>query len=147
MRQRITAASTGLDRCRAREDARAPKVYVVFWGSTWGGSGDPSGVANRLLTFLGVAGGSGWLYTVTQYAESSGAAVGNSGTIFGGSYVDAGSSPPSRPSTMQIANEAARAAAHIDDTSGNANYIVALPHGIRPSGFGTQWCAWHAAYV
>jgi serine protease len=125
-----------------------PKVYVVFWGSSWQtSSGDPNGVANRLLTFLGAIGGGGWLNTAAQYTQLGGAAVGNAGSIFGGSYVDTGSAPPSRPTTMQVANEAARAAAHFGDNSGSANYLVALPHGIRPSGFGTQWCAWHSAYT
>ncbi len=44
-----------------------PKLYLVFWGSAWSGSGDPYGVAARLKSFYGVIGGSGWLNTVTQY--------------------------------------------------------------------------------
>jgi serine protease len=125
----------------------APKVYVVFWGSSWTGSGDPAGVANRLLTFLGAVGGSGWLGTVAQYTQSDGTHVGNGGSIFGGSYIDTSSTPPAHPTTQQVANEAYRAAAHFGDSSVNANILVALPHGVAPSGFATSWCAWHTAYT
>jgi hypothetical protein len=122
-----------------------PKIYVVYWGSAWNGSGDPNGVRSYYNAFLGVIGGSGWLNSVTQYTQTGGAHVGNAAGSFVGSYVDTTSSPPSRPSQSQLAAEAARAAAHYGDYSASASYIVALPHGIRPSGFGTQYCAWHSS--
>ena len=122
-----------------------PKMYVVFWGSAWNGSGDPSGVASRMKSFLGIIGGSRWLNSVTQYTQSDGQHVGNQTGSFVGSYVDTTSSPPSRPSQSQLAAEAAKAAAHYGDYSANAAYIVALPHGIKPSGFGTQYCAYHSS--
>lgn len=124
----------------------APRLYVVFWGSAWNtSSGDPSGVAARLKAFYGVVGGSRWLNSVTQYTQSGGAHVGNVGNIFAGSYVDTSSAPPSRPSQSQMAAEAARAAAHYGDYSASAAYVVAMPHGIKPSGFGTQYCAYHSS--
>jgi hypothetical protein len=124
----------------------APKLYVVFWGASWqSSSGDPDHVANRLLLFYGVAGGSAWLNTVTQYKQADGTPVGNGGTIFGGSYVDISASVPARPTQSQIAAEALRGASHFGDLSANASYVIALPHGIKPSGFGTQYCAWHTA--
>jgi hypothetical protein len=123
----------------------APKMYVVFWGSSWNGSGDPSGVKSRMLSFLGIIGGSRWLNSVTQYTQSNGQHVGNAAGSLAGSYVDTTSSPPSRPSQSQLAAEAAKAAAHYGDYSASAAYIVALPHGIRPSGFGTQYCAYHSS--
>jgi serine protease len=123
-----------------------PKLYVVFWGSSWNGTtGDPKGVAARLRAFYGVIGGSAWLNSVTQYTQSGGAHVGNAGNIFVGSYVDTSSSPPGRPTQSQLAAEARKAAAHFGDYSASASYVVALPHGIRPSGFGTQYCAWHSS--
>jgi serine protease len=122
-----------------------PKMYVVFWGSSWNGSGDPQGVAARMKAFLGIIGGSAWLNSVTQYTQSDGQHVGNQTGSFVGSYVDTTSSPPSRPSQSQMAAEAAKAAAKYGDYSANAAYIVALPHGIRPSGFGTQYCAYHSS--
>ncbi len=123
----------------------APKLYVVFWGSTWSSTGDPDGVAAQLKAFYGVIGGSGWLNSVTQYTQNNGAHVGNAGNIFAGSYVDTSSTPPRRPTQSALAAEAARAAAHFGDYSASASYVVALPHGISPSGFGTQYCAWHSS--
>jgi serine protease len=123
----------------------APKMYVVFWGSAWNGSGDPSGVAARMKAFLAVIGGSKWNNSTTQYTQTGGQHVGNQAGSFVGSYVDTTSSPPSRPSQSQLAAEAVKDAAHYGDYSSNAAYIVALPHGIRPSGFGTQYCAYHSS--
>ncbi|HTD34499.1 MAG TPA: hypothetical protein VK665_12600 [Candidatus Elarobacter sp.] len=123
----------------------APKIYVVYWGSAWNGSGDPYGEQSYYNAFIGIVGGSKWLNTVTQYTQSNGQHVGNASGSFVGSYVDTGSTPPSAPTQSQIANEAARAAAHYGDYSSNASYVVAMPHGIVPSGFGTQYCAWHSA--
>ena len=123
----------------------APKMYVVFWGSAWNGTGDPNGVKSRMLAFLGIIGGSGWLNSVTQYTQTGGQHVGNAAGSLVGSYVDTTSSPPSRPTQTQLAAEAAKAAAVYGDYSSNAAYIVALPHGIKPSGFGTQYCAYHSS--
>ena len=122
-----------------------PKIYVVYWGSAWNGSGDPSGVRSRANAFFSVIGGSRWLNSVTQYTQTGGAHVGNQSGSFIGSYVDTTTSPPSRPTQSQIAAEATKAAAHYGDYSASASYIVALPHGIKPSGFGTQYCAWHSS--
>jgi len=124
----------------------SPKIYVVYWGSSWNSStGDPKGVRARANAFFGVIGGSKWLNSVTQYTESNGQHVGNAAGSFVGSYVDTSSSPPSRPTQSQLAAEAAKAAAHYGDYSASASYVVALPHGIRPSGFGSQYCAWHSS--
>jgi hypothetical protein len=123
-----------------------PKIYIVFWGSSWNTStGDPKGVATQLKNFLSIVGGSKWLNSVTQYTQSDGQHVGNQPGSFVGSYVDTTSSPPSRPSQSQLAAEAVKAAAHYGDYSSNAAYLVALPHGIVPSGFGTQYCAYHSS--
>ncbi|HEY0615801.1 MAG TPA: hypothetical protein VGC96_14220 [Candidatus Elarobacter sp.] len=123
-----------------------PKIYVVYWGNAWNsGSGDPHGERSYLNAFLGVIGGSPWLNSVTQYTQTGGAHVGNAAGSFVGSYIDTASSPPSRPTQTQLAAEATRAAAHFGDYSTSASYIVALPHGIKPSGFGTQYCAWHSS--
>ncbi len=123
-----------------------PKMYVVFWGPSWNTTaGDPDGEAAYLKGFLKIIGGSGWLNTVTQYTDGNGNHVGNQPGSLAGTYVDAASSPPSRPTQSQLAAEAARAAAHFGNYTTNADYIVALPHGIVPSGFGTQYCAYHSS--
>ena len=123
----------------------APHIYVVFWGSAWNGSGDPDGVAGLLQSFYGVIGGSGWLNSVTQYTQSDGQHVGNATGSFAGWYVDTSSSPPRHPGFSALAAEASRAAAHFGVYSANAAYVVASPHGIRPNGFGTQYCAYHTS--
>ncbi|MEA2689612.1 MAG: hypothetical protein QOD51_2219 [Candidatus Eremiobacteraeota bacterium] len=123
-----------------------PKMYVVFWGSSWSTStGDPNGVASRMKSFLAVVGGSRWNNSTTQYTQSGGAHVGNQTGSFVGSYVDTTSAPPKAPTQAQLAAEAVKAAAHYGDYTANAAYIVALPHGIKPSGFGTQYCAYHSS--
>ena len=123
-----------------------PKMYVVFWGSSWNtSSGDPNGVAARMKAFLAIVGGSRWNNSTTQYTQSNGQHVGNQTGSFAASYVDTTSSPPRRPTQSQLAAEAAKAAAKYGDYSASADYIVALPHGIRPSGFGTQYCAYHSS--
>jgi serine protease len=125
--------------------ATAPKIFVVFWGSAWNGSGDPNGEKTLLTNFYNAIGGSKWLNSVTQYTQTGGAHVGNSGNILGGTWVDTGSTPPSRPSQSAMAAEAAKAAAHFGVQGLNVgSYVVAMPHGIKPSGFGSQYCAYHS---
>lgn len=121
----------------------APKLYLVLWGN-WGASGDPSGVKARLQSFYGKIGGSKWLNSVTQYTQSGGAHVGNAGNIFASTIADT-TTPPRHPSQGQLAAEASKAAGQTHDYSASASYVIALPHGVRPSGFGTSYCAWHSS--
>lgn len=123
----------------------APKIYAIYWGAAWSTTGDPNGVKARATTFYGIIGGSKWLNSVTQYTQSDGQHVGNSPGSFAGTYVDATNRVPSRPTQSQLAAEAARAAAIFNDYSANASYVILLPHGIKPSGFGSQYCAWHSS--
>jgi hypothetical protein len=122
----------------------APKTYVVFWGSAWSGSGDPDGLAARYTSFLSHVGGTSWNASVTQYTMTGGAHAGNPANNFGGSYIDTTSSPPSSPSQSAMAAEAVKAAAHFGDYSVGAQYIVAMPTGISPSGFKSSYCAYHS---
>lgn len=139
-----------------------PKIYIVYWGSQWGtGStitNDPSGVAPLQLGFFQHAYGSGdtWSNSVTQYCQgvavgttqcgSSGTHVGHpASNPVGGTWLDSGVTSPTKPTQSQIASEAVRAASHFGVTGTNVEIIVDSAHGITPSGFGTQYCAWHSS--
>ncbi|MEN3307611.1 MAG: hypothetical protein V7603_3813 [Micromonosporaceae bacterium] len=137
----------------------APAVYIVYWGSQWGTSSitnDPSGESGLQLSFLQhlFGGGDAWSTSTTQYCQ--GVAVGtiqcgSSGTHVGhpaanpvrGTWLDSASASPSRPSQSQIRAEAVRAANHFGVTGNNVEIIVDAAHGVRPAGFGTQYCAYH----
>lgn len=138
-----------------------PKVYLVVWGSQWGtnGSIDPSGEVPLVQSFLGKAGGSSWLNSVTQYCQgvaagtvtcgSSGQHAGNQTGMYAGTWFDSGSAAPSQPTQSQLAAEAVRAAAHFGNTTSTVNntvqYAIATASGNNSPGFGTQYCAWHSS--
>jgi serine protease len=138
----------------------APKVYLVVWGSQWGtnGSIDPSGEVGIVQRFLGKAGGSSWLNSVTQYCQgvaagtvtcgTSGQHAGNQAGMYAGTWFDSGSAAPSQPTQSQLAAEAVRAVGHFGTTSAVNNtvqYVIATASGNNSSGFGTQYCAWHSS--
>ena len=142
----------------------AQKVYVVFYGSQWGTAGsnglpttDPAGEAPLYTKFISSLYGTGdnWSTSTTQYC--SGVAVGtvNCGTAgthvdhpsaspLAGTWVDNTVSSPKAASQTQLANEAVKAANHFGVSGTNVQIVVASPHGVTPSGFGTQYCAWHS---
>lgn len=141
----------------------APKVYVVFYGNQWGSAGsnglptiDPAGEAPLYTNFISSLYGAGdnWSTSTTQYC--SGVAVGtincgSSGTHVGhpatsplaGTWVDNAAKSPTRPSDSQLAAEAVKAAQHFGVSGTNVQIVVASAHGVKPSGFGSQYCAWH----
>ena len=135
----------------------SPKVYLVIWGSQWVNN-DPSGEANLLQSFLSSVGGSSWLNSVTQYCQGvasgtefcngAGTAAGNPSGMFQGVWFDTSSSAPKRPKQSDIGNEAVRAAQYFGNTAAGSNdttqYVIALPTGVSPQGFGTQYCAYHS---
>jgi hypothetical protein len=134
----------------------APKVYLVFWGSQW--SSDPSGEAGILENFLGSAGSSSWLNTVTQYCQgvasgtvscTGGTPAGNQAGMLAGAWYDNGVKAPKRPNQSALASEAVKAAGHFGNTTATSNssvqYVVATAHGYNASGFGSSYCAWHSS--
>jgi hypothetical protein len=138
----------------------SPTVYIVYWGSQWGTgttpTSDPSGEAALQLSFFQHAYGSGDTYftSQTQYCQgvatgttqcgTSGTHVGHpSASPVGGTWLDSSVSAPSRPSNSQLAAEAVKAASHFGVSGDNVQIIVDSPHGVVPSGFKTQYCAWH----
>ena len=136
----------------------APKIYLVLWGSQWNNN-DPSGEAATLESFIGSIGGSSWFNSVTQYCQGvasgttfcngAGTPAGNQPNMYAGVWADNGSATPNSPSQSQIAAEAVRAAQHFGNTTAasnaSVNYIIALPTGVSPTGFKTQYCAYHSS--
>ncbi|MEZ0065604.1 hypothetical protein ABIA32_001604 [Streptacidiphilus sp. MAP12-20] len=138
----------------------SPTVYVVYWGSQWGSgstvTNDPAGEAPLQLSFFQHAYGNGdtWSNSQTQYCQGvavgttqcngAGTAVGHpASNPVGGTWLDSGVTAPKRIGTSQIAAEAVRAAAHFGVSGDNVQIIVDVPQGLSPSGFKTQYCAWH----
>jgi hypothetical protein len=136
----------------------APKIYLVFWGAQWNNN-DPSGEASLLESFLGGAGGSPWLNSVTQYCEGvasgtvfcngAGTPAGNQTGMLVATWYDNASSAPAHPKQSQIAAEAVRAAQHFGNTASGSNattqYVIATATGNNSSGFKTQYCAYHSS--
>jgi serine protease len=138
----------------------SPQVYIVYWGNQWGtGStvtNDPSGEAALQQSFFQHAYGSGDTFFTSQTQYCQGVASGTTqcngaGTPVGhpssnplaGSWLDNSAKAPTRPSDSQLAAEAVKAAAHFGVSGDNIQIIVDSPHGVVPSGFKTQYCAWH----
>ncbi len=117
-----------------------PKIYVVFWGPKWTTS---DGEYKALTGFFNAIGGKGWINIDTQYSGSNGA-ITNPSSQLGGTWIDT-SAPPSRPSSSAVGAEAKKAVSHFGYGGVNANYFVAIQSGNDPSGFRTQWCAWHSS--
>jgi hypothetical protein len=138
-------------------------VYLIFWGSQWANdtaATDPSGEATILANFFYSVGQSSWNNSVTQYCD--GVAIGtvtcgthgehavNPTVILGGSWFDNGTAAPAHPTQSQLAAEAVRGAEEFGNTFGGSNsndtvqYVIATATGNNPSGFGSQYCAWHS---
>jgi hypothetical protein len=138
----------------------APAIYLVLWGSQWNNN-DPSGETAILESFYAAVGGSGWLSSVVQYCQgvatgtvfcgSAGTPAGNLPGMFSSARVwfDNASSAPAHPRQSQLANEAARAAAHFGNTTASSNasaqYVIATATRNSSNGFGVQYCAWHSS--
>ncbi len=129
------------------------KIYLVFWGSEWSSSGDPEGVRSRYSRFIGGVGGSRWMSTVAQYAQSDGARTANASGSYAGAWIDTLDARPNlntRDYQSAFAAEAAKAASHFGDASIGADYVIATPHGTAVYGFAgnyggpSAYCAWHS---
>ena len=126
----------------------APVVYLVLYGSAWGGSsgggsGDPDHAAAYLQGFYKAVGGTRWHNTETQYYGANGVHIANT-LNFAGTIYDA-TNPSNSPTQSQLAAEAAKIAVQTGQAGPNVSYVLALPSGVSPSGFKTQYCAWHSS--
>lgn len=143
----------------------APAVYIVYWGSWWNGTsttGTDGGYEYGPLTakaniegFFGNVGESTWDGVNSQYCQNvavgrvtcgaSGTRIQNLKSQMDGSYVDASTSVPRKPTQSQIAADAVRVAQHFGFSptiQRIATVFVLTPSGSSISGFGTSWCAW-----
>lgn len=138
----------------------AAKVYIVWWGPQWSGSGFSTGgyssgqAQTYVSNFFAGVGGSGWANSTTQYCQgvasgttqcgSAGVHPTNPAGELGGTWNDT-SAVPTSPTQSQIAAEASALANHFGGVNTTANYMVFTPTGHSESGFGTQWCAYHSS--
>lgn len=125
-----------------------PTVYIILYGSAWGGSsgggsGDPHRAATYMQSFYSKMGGTSWHNTDTQYYGANGVHIPNT-TAYAGTFYDT-TNPPSSPSQSQLAAEASKYAAVTGKYGPNYSYVIMLPSGISPSGFKTQYCAYHSS--
>jgi hypothetical protein len=147
-----------------------PLVYIDYWGSKWANGfasgGYTSAQAQTYINYFfggstslttpgtGGVGGTNWITSTNQYCQGTTVnssatpctgtgAISNSAGELKGIWNDTGSNPSRRPTTSNVATEALNAVSHFGYHA-NATYFVFLPSGSDPSGFGTQWCAWHS---
>ncbi len=142
------------------------KVYLVVYGSQWGGTGtngngdvtvanDPSGEVPRLQEFFKGLGTSGetWSGVMTQYcdgvaqlaqscpASNTAHVAYPAGGALAGVWVDESTSSPSQATGHQLGVEAVSAAAHFGNTTAASNrdaqYVILSPTGTHPDGFNT----------
>jgi serine protease len=132
-----------------------PKLYVVFWGSTWPSNATEQEVLSYELNFLGGLGASGdtWSLTNSQYADGTGNPTFGQKELVASIYDT--SNPPSEVFPSDIASEAAAAASSMGVTDlADAQVIVLSQSGTCFSdGFAGSscqpvppaYCAWHSA--
>jgi len=137
----------------------APKIYLVLWG--WGEQGawshkrggmparDPDGAGARMIAFLKAIGGTQWAGVQTQYFQLDPGGwkehITNPSSQLKGIWWDDTNASHSNLSYQEIAQEAARGAAHfkIKDLK-NSQVIVAQPENFEDGQFLTAgYCAWH----
>ncbi len=120
-----------------------PRIYLVFWGSSWTtGAGDPYGVASRLHYLYQGLGGSSWANVLTQYSGSIGSFTNPSAQYEG--WIRDTTPVPANPTKADIEAAVQRAANIERDYSVNAQYVIALPWGIVDQvDLQNQFCGYH----
>lgn len=125
----------------------SPHVYLLFWGPTWATDSGEQASAAYLESFyagLGVQPNDDWSTSNDQYTDSTGSPS-FSGSVYEGAFSDT-STPPHGATQSQLAAEADAFASDQGITDlADAQIVVATQSGTIPSGFGTQYCAWHSS--
>ena len=120
----------------------SPRIYLVYWGSTWFTGGDPYGVANRLHYFYQGLGGSTYPNVLKQFSTATYKFT-NPANQYQGWYQDK-TAIPANPTKADVAAAAKRAALYFNDWSYNAQYIIAMPWGyVDTKSTQNSFCAWH----
>ena len=150
------------------------KVYLVFYGTQWGTSstdangnlkftGDSAGAAGVTQQMFKGIGTNGelWSADLTQWCDGAGVASGavacpasgasyipyQSGGVLAGVWYDNSAASPSAATSLQLGQEAIKAAGHFGNTTAASNrysyYVILSPHGTNPDNYQGQYCAWH----
>ncbi|HZP50965.1 cellulose-binding domain-containing protein [Actinocrinis sp.] len=129
---------------------QSPKVYLVFYGSQWGGTGGSTQTQNEGF-FKGLGtGGERWSNVLTQYCNAVPAGTQTcpagavhipypTSTVYGGTWFDSSKPAPAQPGDDLI-TEARSAAAHFGATGQLARsiFIIFSPAGTSAGG-GYSW--------
>jgi hypothetical protein len=125
----------------------APKAYLILWGyQTYG---DPYKVGKLLQALFRNQGGSSHNNIYTQYYMVAGSIttyITNPTNQYGGVWDDETNPVPYNATDAQVAAEALNGVAQFGYDP-NGSYIVAMPYGHDPQGFGPFYCAYHGSTV
>ncbi|MFE9425652.1 hypothetical protein ACFYNO_22090 [Kitasatospora sp. NPDC006697] len=141
------APADGL-RYRSGPLAKAPKVYLDFWGSQWYADDPAENAAEGYLQglFLGLGSSNDTWSTITsQYAGADGSAPVFDGPVLAGVLVDSRGPAPARSEQPDIAAEAQYAAQYFGVSGPDVDIVVVSPSGTHPDAFPDHgFCAWHS---
>lgn len=134
--------STKLLGYRGGATQTSPRIYLVLWGQSWTGNGDPYGVANRLHYFYSGLGGTPFLNVLAQYGGSTGTFTNSTGQYRG--WLRNTTTVPAQPTDGQVAAVAQAAAVQVNDFGYNAQFVVATPWGVvDQKSTANSFCGWH----
>lgn len=147
---------------------KAPKVYLVFWGSEWLNPEPPGQHEHAdLIQFFSHVGGSPWAATLSQYCDNAHDCTGCPGPlpqcitnptgILAGTWDDTANpapadhfdpDPPGRTESPLLEAEVQNAINHWGGTPDpNGIYFIAMPHGHNPWFFPAHGGADHRSRV
>ncbi len=138
------ASSTNYLRSGGGYVQTAPRVYVLFWGTSFWTNQDYYGVRKRLTAFYNGIGGTVWGTELKEYSGYGGAFTNPSSVLKGVAYDS--TAVPAHPSQAQVQQAAVRARRYFNDWGFNTQFVVVLPsgHADQVSASTTSpACGWH----
>ena len=128
----------------------SPAVYLLFWGPKWSTDLATSQVRDYMAQFyqgLGIASpATGWYQIMSQYPDSSGVPTQFAPTgVTIGTWWDS-STPPAGATQADFTAESDAFDNNVVGIppTANAQVVIATQPGTNPSGFGTNYCAYHS---